>query len=342
LLATGMAGAILASPALPAAAASARADVFENLARNVAVPSYQRFGTAADDLSESMSTLCTSPTPANLEAARAAWSSAWRHWNRVRVFRFGPAKLATRVSFPADLAKLKAVIGGGAKQVGPPFTPDSVALTGADIRGLEAIEYVLFEGDGSANACAYADAAAEIVAGNAADIVQQWTEEVDQQPAFAEQLAHPKGSPMYATSQKALDDVVNGMLKASTESVSALANTLEPVPGHVPATIHLGDRVRDNLWSVRSAYLGESGRGDGHGVDDLVADVSPTMHDRLSKALRTALASTRALPGSLSDASPEQLRRAHRDVRKLARLLDTEVATGLGVTINLTDTDGDS
>jgi predicted lipoprotein len=336
------AGTPVAAPVAARAENASRPAVYANLARNVAVPSYRRLASATAALAAALPQSCTSQSPADLEHARELWRDAWQAWNRVRVFRFGPARLAARISYPVDIAKLRAVIGGGSKQVGPPFTPESVALTGSDIRGLEAIESVLFDGDGSADACAYAGASAAIVAENADEVVQQWTREVNGQPAFAEQLAHPKGSPMYATSQHALDDLVNGMLKASTEAVSALANAIEPVPGRAPTTIHLGDRVRDNLWSVQAAYFGASGRGNGHGVDDFVAALSPSMDDRLSKALRAALASTRQLPPSLSDASPQQLRRAHAEVRKVARLLDTEVAAGLGVTINLTDTDGDS
>jgi hypothetical protein len=70
--------------------------------------------------------------------------------------------------------------------------------------------------------------------------------------------------------------------------------------------------------------------------------MSPTTNDRVSTALRKAARSTNALPSSLADASPAQLQRAHKDVRALTRRLDAEVASQLGVTINLSDTDGDS
>ena len=69
---------------------------------------------------------------------------------------------------------------------------------------------------------------------------------------------------------------------------------------------------------------------------------SPTAAERTSETLRQAVRAARDLPPSLADATPAQLRKTYKYVRKLTRQLDSEVATQLGVTINLSDADGDS
>jgi predicted lipoprotein len=342
-LAAGLVSVVLmVTAASPAGAAASRADVFENLSLRVALPRYEQLGASTTKLSDAVTTLCASPTAANLDAARAAWQTAWRDWNRVRVFRFGPGIMAPRVSFPAAPQKIAVVIAGGAKQIGPPFTPESVALAGADLRGLEAIEYLLFASTPQGDGCAFAAAAAELTARNALAMKSVWTDGIGSQPPLAQQLARPKESVQFPDSQAALDEIVNGMLKAASEGVAVLADAKLPPPEQRHQAIHLGSRVQDNLWGVAAAYSGSAGGGNGAGIGDLVAAMSPTTDARVRKALERAQAAVKDLPSSLDDAPPEQLQRAYLAVRAVTRRLDAEVAQQLGVTVNLSDADGDS
>jgi predicted lipoprotein len=323
-------------------AGAAGNDVYPHLARNVAAPGYERLAETTAELSDSVAALCASPGSENLAAAQEAWAGAWRAWNRLPVFRFGPGFNASRLSFPADPTKIDLVSAGGVPMVGPPFTLESVGLTGADIRGLEAVEYLLFGPDPTPNECAYALAAAQIVAGHGRDLELGWNHGRAGQPAIVGELADPKRAISFANTQAALDLVVNGMLKASSEAVLLTEEVLMPKPGRARATIHTGDRVQDNLWAVQSAYFGSTGKRSGPGIEELVAKRSPAASTRTADAIRDAVAAARPLPERLSDAPPGELRRAYQAARKLYRLLETEVAAQLDVTINLTDTDGDS
>ena len=93
---------------------------------------------------------------------------------------------------------------------------------------------------------------------------------------------------------------------------------------------------------MQAAWLGTTKGKGGNGVEELVAAVSPTAAERTSDTLRKAVQAARDLPPRLSDATPAQLRTTYKYVRRLTRQLDSEVATQLGVTINLSDADGDS
>jgi predicted lipoprotein len=286
--------------------------------------------------------LCASNSPANLDAARAAWLDAWESWNRTRVFRFGPQFVVSHIAFPIDSAKIESLAAGAQPAIGPPFTPDSLLQTGADVRGLEAIEYVLFTGTLTPATCSLASASAQLVASTAANVAQAWTTGTGGTAPFAQQLANPKHSEMYDNEQQPLDDIVNGMLLVSSEATSALANTLLPTPGRTRATVHTGTRVQDTLAAVQAAWLGSTKGKGGDGVESLVAAVSPSSAHRTSATLRSAVQAAKVLPPTLADGSPAQLRRTYKYVRKLTRQLDAEVAPQLGVTINLSDADGDS
>jgi hypothetical protein len=70
--------------------------------------------------------------------------------------------------------------------------------------------------------------------------------------------------------------------------------------------------------------------------------MSPTGSTRTREALQRAVEAVVGLPPSLADARPGQLRHAYERVRLLTRRLDAEVASLLDVTVNLSDSDGDS
>ena len=324
------------------AADASRTEVFANLARKVAVPEYKNLATTTATLQQAMTTLCGSNTPANLEAARAAWVDAWEAWNRTRVFRFGPQFVVSHITFPIDPVKIEGLAAGSQPAIGPPFTPDTLLQTGADVRGLESIEYVLFTGNVTPATCSLASASAQLAASTAAEVAQAWTEGVDGGQPFAKQLADPKRSELYKKEQQALDDIVNGMLLVSSEGTSALANTLLPTPGRMRATVHTGTRVQDNLAAVQAAWRGATKGKGGNGIESLVASVSPTSAERTSETLDNAVKAASKLPERLSDAPRADLRKTYKYVRQLTRQLDAEVATQLGVTINLSDADGDS
>jgi predicted lipoprotein len=258
------------------------------------------------------------------------------------VFRYGPEFTVSHITFPIDPVKIEAMAAGSQPAIGPPFTPDSLLQTGADVRGLEAIEYVLFTGTVTPATCSLASASADLAASTAAEVAQAWTHGSGSAPPFEQQLANPKRSEMYKNVQEPLDDIVNGMLLVASESTSALANTLLPTPGKTRATVHTGTRVQDNLAAIQAAWRGTAKGKPGLGVESLVAAVSSSSADRTSATLDHAVKAASKLPPRLSDASPADLRTTYKYVRQLTRQLDAEVATQLGVTVNLSDADGDS
>ena len=324
-----------------------RRDVYRNLARNVITPVYVELDRSTASLATAMETLCSDPTAANVDDARDAWVDAWKAWNRTKAFRFGPLTTSRAVSdigFMVDTDKLEAVVDGNEPTVPPPFSADSVGAAGADVRGLGAVEHLIFERDPTeADPCAYAAAAATLVAEKSAAASAAWTRGAKGDPPYAALMSDPDNA-TYADSQAVLDDLVNGMAMALTESTKELADAESAPPGERDTVGgHGGDRVRDTLWSVRAAYDGSTtGDDSGRGVGALLAAASDDADERFRSILARATTAARALPADLDRATVDAIDRAYLRTRSLGTITRAELASILGVTLSLSDSDGDS
>jgi predicted lipoprotein len=326
-------------------ARASRRRVYRSLADDVIVPDYDRLSAGAAELAASVAALCDAPSTERAAAARHAWTRAWRDWNRLRPFRFGPLtdrRTVSDVAFMVDPDKINAVLAGAEPAVGPPFTNESLAAAGADVRGLATVEHLLFGRDPTdAETCAYAAAAAALVADATAEARAAWVDGVGGDPPFADELASPGGH--YVDSQAVLDDLVNGMTMSVSEMSNDLARAGVAQDGSRDPSGHLGDRIRDTLAGVRAAYLGAPGAAAGSGgVGALVTAAASGTDARVRDRLDATRPAVAPLPSDLDRATSGEIRRAFTRVRALGTVLRAEVASLLGVTLSLSDADGDS
>jgi predicted lipoprotein len=325
---------------------AARGDVLRNLSHEVITPAYTRLGQSTEQLAQTTAALCDAPSAEARRAAQDAWEQAWSAWNRTRAFRFGPiveADAAADIAFMVDTDKVDELLDAPGQE-GEPLTPEALEAKGADVRGLGAVEHLLFTGDAlDPAACAYAAAAAELVADSAGGVADAWAEPSDDAPAFRDQLAEPGAGGRYLNAQAAVGDLVNGISMALTDAARELANAeAAPPGGRETVGTHGGSRVRDALWSVRAGYFGSTDGTDGDGLSDLVADVSETADERVRDLLDQAEQQVSTFPDSLDDADADTLTDAYDAVRNAGTIVRAEVASELGVTISLGDADGDS
>ena len=242
-----------------------------------------------------------------------------------------------------DTDKIEEVVEGSEAAVGPPFTADSVGAAGADVRGLAAVEHVAVPArpHRARHLARTRRRRRRSSPRRPAEARAAWTEGTNGDPAYADLVAKP-GNETYGDSQAVLDDLVNGMAMALSEATKALADAESAPPGrarHVGS--HGGDQVRDTLWSVRASYEGSLTNGDGRGVGALVADASSDADERFRRASAHDHRCRRALPADL-DARGRTVDRAYLASAHSAPTPAAEVASILGVTLSLSDSDGDS
>jgi predicted lipoprotein len=232
---------------------------------------------------------------------------------------------------------------------------------GADLRGLRAVEQLLFipteVGELTARECAYAASAAELAADAADELVAAWVDGVDGEAPAVDQLTDPGEDGMWSSTTEGLEDLLNSTLSALTTVVdmqlgpASGETTDEPEPQEVDSgAAHraLGD-IGDELASAAAVY-GDATADPPTGLSALVVDAATSTSD---EAIRTDLAAAidavGQVPPPLFDvdgADPESpamtsLVSAYQHALGARTALGTEVASLLGLTVSFSDADGD-
>lgn len=325
-----------------------RQDVLTHLAHDVITPAQDRLRTDADALATSVDALCSTGTPG---AAQTAWRAVRADWSVTAAFAFGPV-LEQMQAGPLDFWPVReATIED--KIAAAPTTIDAAYIDGlgTSAKGMPALEYLLFIAPPAAGSprCAYAQALAADLARRTAQIADAWTTE------HADALASAgRGSAVYTSEQAGLDAVVNAtienlyrMVKEKLDRPLGNLTGSEPDPTLVESRYSDG-ALRDlghNLDGFAAIYLGadlESGGDPGLGA--LVAARDARLDDRIITQWGVARAALAAIPGTLPAALTGQrdaVQTARDEIDALRRLIKLDVASLLGVTLMLSDNDGD-
>jgi uncharacterized protein len=340
-----------------------RGEVLAGIADDVIVPRLEDLATATAALSSSATELCAASggsTGLTMETT-AAWNAAFEAWKRTEAFRFGPAKdlhsIAT-IAYPIDPAKIDELFAPGGTAL--PISAEAVADLGADVRGLNAIEQVLYSvPDGVAitpEQCAYVAAAAADVQVGAEELRDAWTVGVDGEEPFVEQFREPGGDSMFADEQDVVNALVNGSIAALTTiddmvlgvASGATSGTPEPLVADPGPAGRASVDVLDMLDSVTAVYgTSEGADGGSGGLSVLVAAQSLSNDRRLLETFADATAAAGALPSPLATVDPAdtaavaRVQDAYDQVADARVLMRTTVASLLGVTVGFSDSDGD-
>lgn len=340
-----------------------RNQVLSDLAGPVMSQTYQDFAAESVKLSQQLDQLCAAPSSETLEQARGAWRSARAPWKQAEAWGFGPVKdLRIRSDvdwFPREDGQLEALIQGS-----EPITLEMLELQGAGARGMLALEYVLFSletpdptlrllsTDGQAvRRCELLKGLGVIQVGAAQALADAWDE-----GGFASALATAgQGSTVYAATQTALDEVVNGLIFVLEDVADerlglplGLKDGGTPHPEHVQAD-RSGDALRDiesTLLGFQRVYEGAADEGGQVrlGLTDLVLSRKPVIDEGVRAELQAALDAVRAIPGPLQDAvvsDPARVQAAYDALKVLHARLSADVTALLGVTLTFNDNDGD-
>lgn len=332
--------------ASPTASPVDRAEVLAAVADDVIVPSYLALGETLAGFESAVATLCAAPDGAGLDNARTAWREALDAWETTTPLGIGPAmehRLMSAVAFAARPTAVERLLAGDR-----PVDPGSVQPEGAAVHGLFAAEHVLFSDRSAtlttpegARRCEYLHSVVVLAHQAAEVVVAEWvdgpardqfaaavgSDAEDSLPALLNEVTHR----VKAIDEKSLRDI------AAADSYEALAEGRRDGPGAVGLA-----RQQAALRSA-VAVIGSGSAG----VAPLVRERSPETADRLEERAVSAMAAVDALPPSVAAVwqDPETVAladEAAEEVAALKVLLVTEVASQLGVTITLSDGDGDA
>jgi predicted lipoprotein len=321
----------------------ARRMVLASIASEAVMPTYRAFETEADALADATAGWAAAPDSTETrQAAREAWASAMEVWQQAELMQFGPAGASDMVQGGENLRDeiyswpLTNTCRIDQETANEGFADaDAFAGTSVNVRGLDALEYLLFREDLS-NTCApnssinaegtwaalaeeeivarrasYAAAAAADIRARAETLVDAWDPESGN---FSAELATAgDGSSVYESSQQALNEVSNAMFYLDKEAKDMKLG--EPA-GLVPCRdLVCAEEVESpwanrskahlvsNLEGFRALFLGGPSAEEGTGFDDLLTELgSGDFASSMAANVDDAISRTQSLEPSLAEA----------------------------------------
>lgn len=337
--------------------------VLGHLAQRVVLPGYERFAAVAATLEAATEGYASTLGEGDRDAARAAWIEAMDAWQRLEMMQLGPAAPTSRPggralrdeidSWPlTNECRIDQEIVEGAY-----VDPDAFAMELVNVRGLDAMEYLLFH-EGPDNSCSpestinatgtwaalapaeirrrradYAATLAYLVRVQADALVHAF------QPAgedFAGLLARSDERP-YPDPRTGLNAISDALfyLDLFTKDRKLTATQREDVES--PHALRSREHVLTNLAAFEEVFLGAPPGTDAPGMDDLLRLVGEdAMADRIEGLLREATASVEAIEPPLAVAvteRPDEVAAAHEAVRRVTDELKGRFLTALTLSI---------
>ncbi len=326
-----------------------QADTGEVLAAvvdGVITPGYVRLTVSLREWADALGALCTTPGTDPLERARQLWRESVTAYESTVAYEVGPAmdlRLMSDVGFAPRVASIDVLLAGA-----DPVDVATMADRGANVRGLYAAEHALFGEPAAelatpsgARRCQYLASVATLSAEAATAVSDAWatgdaratflgatgSDPDDALPQLLNSVTHA----VQAVDEEGLRDV------AAAETYDALPDGRRDGAG----SFGLG-RQRARLQGA-VVVIGSSATG----LVAVVAERSSETAERLQQAAEAADDAADQLPDAVaaafgSDDGAMAVDTAADAVSALKVLLATEVASQLGVTITLSDSDGDS
>lgn len=347
-----LAAATLISACEPSDAADTtdqREVVLEGMLTHTILPEFQAFASATSTLHAAATSLCSDPTAAELDAAKSAWRDAHRTWRALETYRFGPMvdypeRLGSNIDFgPLRVESVQGVLAEGAA-----ITPESLALGGAAVRGLPAIEWLLFANTDelpvAARTCEYLSAATTDLQTLADRLAARWNDE------FSAEFTPPWDG-MYMSPQEALAEIVNRI--GFTIENTRIETLDEPIinGNEVDASLIDAPLARNATTGIAESFrtLERLIHGDPDIEDDGVDHLlrirrRGDLVDAFDQALNACRSSLQTVGDDLESAmrdAPQTVEQLQDDLFTLQQIVQADIIGSLGLSLGFNDSDGD-
>ncbi|MCB1138051.1 MAG: imelysin family protein [Leptospiraceae bacterium] len=363
---------------LVAAGESSNQEILENIGQKLIPAAYLDVLNASVSLEQAATTFQASPGTANLQVLRDRWLATAKKIKEVEGVYFGPSgslfldanldpgmrgySVCNRTS---DCATSVDSIIAGASTI----STTSVGNQGVGVRGITAIEYLIFD-DGSGNSSLsnvsaaltgrrlqYLVAACGDLVNTAGQLYNNWD------PAgqnFGRQIARAgAGSNVYSRQLDAISAIISALLTISENlqdtkigfpaGLSAKSGgTTHPDSVEYPYSNASLEAIEASVLALRLIYTGsEDPEERAAGLDDLVAAQNPDLNEDIKNQIEKVLervSEIRNASGTLRAAiagNPASVTSLHNEVRNLRILLATDLVSSTGASPGVGTNDGD-
>jgi predicted lipoprotein len=319
-----------------------REEVLTALLNGVVTDESREVERRSHELALAAGRLLAAPCAAELDALRAAWKRAVLAWRRASTFR-GPLVAsearARALYWPARREAIDRVLD-------EPHADGAVFVEqlGADVKGLYALEHLLFDGERAQVARSHGARGRQLILAYAVDI-HAHARRVSR--AVAPGADWTTG--FCSAGQASINAVVSHMAETLERSVAArlsLVLWLDSLKKLGPSDIEGGPSLlsRELLLAplLGNELLYRGARGPG--LAELVQCSAPRLHDELSSSFSRAIAGLRALSGPIESVlagDRSSVESALSAVKALEVATKTGMASALGVTLGFDSMDAD-
>ncbi|AHM60992.1 Imelysin [Flammeovirgaceae bacterium 311] len=338
-------------------------EMLENYGKNVIYPAYASFEQKAQVLQTRVDAFADAPSEANLTEAQNALKETWISWQGISLFEFGPAAdlgLSMSINnFPTRYPKIDNAVQSG--------TWDINGLYAGDMRGMPALDYLLFS-----------------ESGDNAEVLSRYTssEQADNRKRFAKEVAahlHTQATAVRTAwapeSGNYLGSFITNTGNSASSALSLLVNNFvqgfeviknqkirtplgllsqdgQPIPRAVEAyySSYSLPLIQANLESVTRVFNGTYASGDGPGLADYLKahHAAGNTEEDLAAAINAQLQSINSAVDAISGplrqavtAQPQVVEAAYMEMANIMALLKADMPSALSVQITYIDNDGD-
>ena len=337
-----------------------RRPLLENFADNLIVPGYENLLTETELLKTAIENFNTTSNQENLASLRAQWLKAYRTYQRIGFFNFGPAEEVflnvSLNSFPTSKLKIENNITSGGY--------DLSSVTNPDAKGFPALDYLLFgigsdeetlafyTSDGNAaNRKTYLSAIATDMVTRVSAVKMAWDASGSN---YRETFLSRTGN----DASSSLKFLVEGIVQYLERDVRDLKVGIPlgirslnvPIPNNAEA-LYAQESVAlaaESVAALQNIYHGKS-TADGEGFDDYLTALNAryngaSLNDAIKDQLALTLQKVSEMPEPFSEAvenNQAPIAAAYQELQKLTLLMKNDLPSAIGVTITYQDNDGD-
>jgi predicted lipoprotein len=342
-----------------------RVAMLTNVGTNVIVPSFEALQTNAADLNAAaIAYAADTKSEAKLKTLQYTWFNTALAWKTASVFTQGPIEndfLSSSIYFTTtNYTGIEKAIS----QPGGAITSDYIETLGAPLKGIPAIEYMVFNtagdeaviggytGINGAARGTYLKALTENLMKQTDNVLAKWKPgQGDYLKTFIEADGRDINSSFGILANKIIDQIYTIKDERLGAPIGKRNNgTPQPdlVDGKVSGTSL--PFLKAELQSVENAFLGKSLKGiDGKGIDDILDKSGAKSGDvllstKIKEQFATVKAKLELINSPLSTAVTNQkdlVNAAYDEVKKLQVMMEVDMINNLGVLLTFSDNDGD-
>jgi len=316
----------------------AESAVISDFVSKIALPVYSDLQNKATLLNTAVNTLNTSPTDANLEAARTAWRNTRSTWEQCEGFLIGPVSDdnydPNMDTWPVDYNQLDSFITSSSD-----FSVSTIEVLKESLRGFHPLEYILWGKGGSATAASitvrekqYMTALSQDIQNNCTKLNNSWLAGGGNYQSKV--LTAGTGSTIYPKRQDAMLAIVNGMAEICDEvSEGKIKEPYTAIDSNLTESPFSHNSITDftnNISGARNVYTCTFNGQSGTSMSSYVAARNIQLDNKIKEQFAAAISAMGNVTANFETAihtQRTQLQAAMNAIATLKTTLDGELKT---------------